>query len=619
MNTQQPQVLILILNHNQKTDTLRCLESLMELNYSNYKILLVDNNSKDGTADKIGKLYPEVILIETKINLGCAGGRNVGIKYFLFQTKADYILFLDNDTEVDADLLNNLINVAESDNKIGLVAMKVYYFDEPNKFWFAGGAKINWLKGRFYNSGQGEMDYGQFDNGKEIDSIPGGFTFIKREVLEKAGKLDERYFIYYEDPDWCVRVKKTGFKIAFAPGAKVWHKASSSLGMESPAFYYYRTRNRLLFMWKNAPRIKFFLFFFYFLYDFSCHTLLTLYLSRKPKQFRASLIGVMDFLRGRFGERAFTEDLLKRPLCRTLTLKLGEESTRTFIISVRKIKFFIKRFLKMKLKILAEMDWNLGDEIMAIPMYKAIKDKFPNSIVNVKVRFAELLWNNPSVDTININMKGYDKIFNLRGENKTKNRLDYLSEKLRIKIKDRIPRLYIQKDEMDKINIIPERSKDKLRVAISTGAKWKSRQWGVEKFRELAEYLMNKYDAEIIELGKDCRTIGLGINLINKTSVREAAIILKRCKLFIGNDSGLVHLALAVGTPAIGLFGPLNPLKLIENKEIFYPLRSEAECCGCWSEGRMRYPDVCPFGISICMGTIYMDEAIKAVEIALRK
>lgn len=268
----------------------------------------------------------------------------------------------------------------------------------------------------------------------------------------------------------------------------------------------------------------------------------------------------------------------------------------------------------MKLKILVEMNWNLGDEIMALPMYEAIKDKFPDSIVNVKVRFAELLWNNPCIDNINVNMERYDRILNLRGESKTENRLAYLGERLRIKIKDRIPKIYIKKDEIDKSNIIPERSKDKLRVAVSTGAKWKSRQWGVEKFRELSEYLMNKYDAEIIELGKDCQTIELGINLINKTSVREAAIVLKRCNLFIGNDSGLVHLALAVGTPTVALFGPLDPFKLIENKELFYPLRSKAECCGCWSEGRMKYPDVCPKGIPDCMEAIRVDDVIETIE-----
>ena len=227
----------------------------------------------------------------------------------------------------------------------------------------------------------------------------------------------------------------------------------------------------------------------------------------------------------------------------------------------------------MKVKILAEMDWNLGDEIMAIPVYKAIKNKFPHSVINVKVRFPELLRNNPYVDKINISMKGYDRVFNLRGENKIENRLDSLSKKLRIKIKDRVPKVYIKKYEIKGLRLYKYNLQESsLKIAVSTGigTYWKSKQWGIENFRKLAEYLIENYNSQVIELGKDCESIGLGINLINKTSIREAVLILKQCNLFIGNDSGLVHLALAIGTPAIGLFGPLKPYKLIENKEKFY-------------------------------------------------
>lgn len=307
MEIRQPPVLISILNYNQKVDTLRCLKSLKELNYSNYRILLVDNNSTDGSIDAVGKEFPEVKIFESKKNLGCAGGRNVGIDYFLNNTDAEYLFLLDNDAIVSSNILEELVKAFKSDGKMGIVGMKVYYLNEPNKFWFAGGAKINWSKGNFYNSGQGEIDYGQFDNGKDIDSVPGGFTFIKKVALEKIGKLDERYFIYYEDPDWCLRVKKAGFKISFAPKAIAWHNRSSSLGMESANFYYYRTRNRLLFMWKNAPKFKFFLFCFYFLYEFTYNTSLTLYLSKKHRQLRASIIGVLDFLRGKFGRTILRE------------------------------------------------------------------------------------------------------------------------------------------------------------------------------------------------------------------------------------------------------------------------------------------------------------------------
>ncbi|MBU1869590.1 MAG: glycosyltransferase family 2 protein, partial [Candidatus Omnitrophica bacterium] len=189
-----PEVLILILNYNQKNDTLACIESLGKLSYSNFRVLLIDNNSQDASAEAVLQKFPKVTVIKSKINLGCAGGRNVGIEYFLKQTKADYLFFLDNDTVVDRGLLNELVHKGESDSDIGVVSLKAYYFNQPNKFWFVGGAKINWREGNFYNSGQGEVDRGQFDQDKEIDSVPGGFTFIKRRVLEIVGKIDERYF-----------------------------------------------------------------------------------------------------------------------------------------------------------------------------------------------------------------------------------------------------------------------------------------------------------------------------------------------------------------------------------------------------------------------------------------
>lgn len=316
--TKQVLVLIVIVNCNQKIVTLSCLDSLRKSKYHNYTVLLIDNHSTDGSIEEIRKRFPDFKISVNKENLGASTARNIGIDYFLHKTSADYLFFLDNDTEVDEGLLGELIAAGESSLDTGIVCMKAYYFNQRDMFWVAGGGKINWMKGDFYNLGQREIDKGQYDNGKDIDSVPGGFSFVKRKLVEKIGNFDERYFLYFEDTDWCIRAKKVGYKIVLASRARIWHKASSSLGAESPLFYYYRTRNRLLFMFKNAPRLFFLIFFFYFVYDYFCNTLITLYLSKKPRQLRASIIGVLDFMKSKYGQKSLSDEILDGPLYKFL-------------------------------------------------------------------------------------------------------------------------------------------------------------------------------------------------------------------------------------------------------------------------------------------------------------
>jgi len=618
---KEPFVYIMLISFNQEKDTLECLHSLRSLDYKNYRVILVDNGSVDSLSEKVYSDFKDIKLIKLNSNVGAAAGRNIGINYAL-KKGCEYIFFLDNDAVVEPSTLTELVKVAETDSKIVAVGAKTYYYDEPKKIWNFGG-KICWLKGKFIDTQQGKFDNGQFDSGKEVDTFPIGFGIVRTDVIKKVGEIDERYFVYYEETDWHVRMKRVGHRIVVTPKAKIWHKASSALGMESPFFYYYRTRSRLLFMFKNAPKIYLPFFFLYFIYDFSYNTLLTLFLSERPNQLHAAVIGLFDFIRGRFGKRTLSDKLLNTPLYRTITIRFCDKIGNFLIKEASSIKFITKRLFKLRLKILVKLDWNLGDEIMVIPVYQAIKEKYPKSIINVEVKFSDLLVHNPYVDEINSEDRKYDRIINLKGENKTEKRIDYLSRKLKLNIKDKIPKIYIEESKRKNLyssavfsdNAIRKNlCSSMMKVAISTGAQWKSRQWGVNNFKKLAEYLIDKYDAQIIELGKNCQSIGLGLNLINKTSVSEAAIILKRCNLFIGNDSGLVHLALAIGASTIGLYGPLNPNNLIENKEIFYPVLSKIDCQSCWSDGRMKYPGVCPKGIPNCMEKIDFKTVITKVD-----
>jgi len=295
-------VIICVLTYNNCQDTLNCLRSLQSLAYDRNvcRTVVVDNGSTDMTALEVAKRYPDVEIIRKETNTGAAAGRNAGIAYAL-NGEWEYIFFIDNDALVEPGTLGELIRTAESDPKLAAVGAITYYAGDRTKVWNYGG-RVDWCRGEFFGFEQGVVDRGQYDSVREVDSFPIGFGIVRTEVIRKVGILDERYFIYYEEADWHARMRKAGYRLAVTPRAKIYHKVSSAFGLESPAFYYFRTRNRLLFMWKNAPRLQLALFLFWFLYDVSCHTMLTLYLSGKPAQMRGALLGVRDFTRGRFGK-----------------------------------------------------------------------------------------------------------------------------------------------------------------------------------------------------------------------------------------------------------------------------------------------------------------------------
>jgi hypothetical protein len=303
-----PNVLIAILNYNKNEETLRCLISVKNLNYPNFKVLVIDNGSEKDIFKDIKSVYPEAATIKLEDNVGAAAGRNVAIDYAA-SSQYEYILFLDNDTIIDTFALLELVKLAESDSNIAAVGTKTYYLDDKQKIWNFGG-KINWLRGEFVDTCQGSYDVGQFDKIKEADTFPIGFGIVKTKVIREIGKIWEDYFIYYEETDWHVRMKKLGYKLMMCPSAIIWHDYSSP--SQNQVFYYYRIRNRLLFMSRNAPKLEKAVFFFYYLFDFGYYTLLTLYLSEKSLELKAALLGVSDFLRGRFGKREFFSRQIKK-------------------------------------------------------------------------------------------------------------------------------------------------------------------------------------------------------------------------------------------------------------------------------------------------------------------
>jgi GT2 family glycosyltransferase len=241
------QVAIIVLNWNGLDDTPACLASLHRLIYPAYQVVVVDNGSTDGSATALRAEYPGVPLIETGRNLGYVGGNNVGLTWAMEQG-ADYALLLNNDTEVAPDFLSQLVTVAEADPSVGIVGPTIYYFDRPQVIWSAGGA-IDWMRGETRMIGLDEVDTGQFGcQPHPVDFVTGCALLIKMPSLARAGLLDPRFFAYYEEVEWCVRVARAGFQILHVPQAKIWHKISPAAQATSPTVHYYMTRNRLLFL-----------------------------------------------------------------------------------------------------------------------------------------------------------------------------------------------------------------------------------------------------------------------------------------------------------------------------------------------------------------------------------
>ena len=219
MTKNYPLVSIIILTNNALGYITDCLESVRKSNYPDYEIIVVDNNSKDGTPELISQKFPQIKLILSQKNLGCAGGNNLGFK----QARGEILFFLDDDTTVHPELIKVIVQALESSPKIGIVGPKIYSMNEPDKILFAGG-KINWLKGDSYVLGRDLRDKElSNDSQKEVDFITGCALMVKREVINKIGLFSGVYFAFYEDTDFCQRAKKAGYKIIYLPFGGVWH------------------------------------------------------------------------------------------------------------------------------------------------------------------------------------------------------------------------------------------------------------------------------------------------------------------------------------------------------------------------------------------------------------
>ncbi len=247
---------IILLNYNGYKDTINCINSIKKSQkIYNYKIIVVDNNSTDNSLEFLEKIE-NIKLIKSNSNDGFAAGNNIGIKYAL-DNNYKYILLLNNDTEIDSLALFNLLESADSDDKIGIMGARIMYFNNKELINYCGG-KIDWLSctAVHYNINQ---PYINLSKGSSVytDFITGCCMLIKAEVFKNVGMLPEEYFMYYEDADFCVKVKEKGYELGLCENAIIYHKVSASSGGNQSAFSIkWATRNRMLFMKKYKKYTK---------------------------------------------------------------------------------------------------------------------------------------------------------------------------------------------------------------------------------------------------------------------------------------------------------------------------------------------------------------------------
>jgi GT2 family glycosyltransferase len=289
---------IITINYNGYKDTCELIASL-PLEDKSLEVIVVDNASKEDEATLIEEQYPQVKVIRSQKNLGFAGGNNLGIQ----AAHGKYLFFLNNDTllrckkeDVRCKMFQPLIDRLESSPKIGMVSPKIRFSWGANPIQYAGYTPLSKITLRNTAIGCGEDDHGQYDTPHPTPYAHGAAMMVRREAIEKAGLMPECYFLYYEELDWSMMIRRAGYDIWYEPAFTVYHKESQTTGQQSPLRTYYITRNRLLFVKRNNLSATRFLSYIYLIGIVACRDMLKYLLQRRIDLAKAALRGIHDFL-----------------------------------------------------------------------------------------------------------------------------------------------------------------------------------------------------------------------------------------------------------------------------------------------------------------------------------
>ncbi len=237
-------VYVLLLNWNNWRDTAECVTSLQTLDYEDRKLIVLDNGSTNDSVRRIRERFPHVEVVELGENLGFAGGCNAGIRIAL-ERGAEYVWLLNSDTTVDRGALRAMVEKAHSDSKIGAVGSAIYSMGDGQRIQAWGGGYVDFLLGRSRHFTAPVSD-------EKLHFITGASLLVGRRTLEEIGLLDEGFFMYWEDADYCFRLRRAGWQLAVAGDSRVWHKEQGSVGKKSALLDTYFNRSAARFFKRYA-------------------------------------------------------------------------------------------------------------------------------------------------------------------------------------------------------------------------------------------------------------------------------------------------------------------------------------------------------------------------------
>ncbi len=297
---------IITVNYNGLEDTCELIESIPS--DESIEVIVVDNASKADEASELSRRYPQVRVIRSDTNLGFAGGNNLGIE----ASQGDYLFFINNDTilkgnnEDKLKSLQSLVSFLKKDSSIGAVCPKLRFTWDTQPIQYAGYTPLSSVTMRNSSIGYGESDCGQYDTPHPTPYAHGAAMMVSRKAIAAAGVMPTCFFLYYEELDWSMMIRRAGFDIWYNPVLTVFHKESRTTGQNSPLRTYYITRNRLLFARRNIKAPRRWLTYAYLIFLVAPRDIIKNIAKRKVAVSRATLSGVCDFFRGVQGFRAFS-------------------------------------------------------------------------------------------------------------------------------------------------------------------------------------------------------------------------------------------------------------------------------------------------------------------------
>lgn len=288
----KPDISFITINYNGLNDTIELIQSLN--NYCkgfSFEIIVVDNGSKSNEYIEISRLFPDITVIRSDLNLGFSGGNNLGIN----RANGRYIFLINNDTFLIDDSLIELVKFMDSNNNAAAASPKIKFKTPENTIQFAGYTSLSKYSIRNKLIGYFEQDFGQYPVPNETPYTHGAAMILRRSVIEEVGLMPEIFFLYYEELDWCTKMTNKGFTLWFVPAATVIHKESRSTGQGSYLRSYYIVRNRMLYSWRNRCGIERILSMAYLIMIALPKGIIQSFLKRRPDLIRSHINGAFAF------------------------------------------------------------------------------------------------------------------------------------------------------------------------------------------------------------------------------------------------------------------------------------------------------------------------------------